>query len=105
VLADHVGVAAQRGAQSLNRQQVGIRFDPRPEVLNQRLEPGDVEALLAAEVLEDQAMGDTGCLGDLIDRDLVVVAIAEYFAGGGEELGAALAGPLRCQGTRGDGSG
>ena len=50
-------------------------------------------------------MGDPRGLGDLVDGDIVVVAIAEDVEGGGEELGAALAGPLCCQGTRGDGSG
>ncbi len=44
-------------------------------------------------------MRDAGGLRDLIDRDVVVIAIAEYLQGGSEELGAALAGPLRCQGT------
>ena len=44
-------------------------------------------------------MGDAGRVGDLVDGDLVVVPIPEDLEGGGEELGAALAGPLRCQGT------
>jgi hypothetical protein len=39
----------------------------------------------------------------LVDRDLVVVSIAEDLDRGLEELLAALAGALRCQGTLADG--
>ena len=105
MLADQVGVAPQRGAQALDRRQIGIRGDASAESLDQRLEPGDIEALLAAEVLEDQSVGDPRGLGDLVDRDLVIVAIAEDLPCGGEQLGPALAGPLGCQGTRGDEAG
>jgi hypothetical protein len=56
VFADHVGVLAEPGAQPLDRLQLGLRLDPGAEVLDQRLETGDVEAPLAAEVLENQAV-------------------------------------------------
>jgi hypothetical protein len=40
----------------------------------------------------------------LVDRDLVVVPVAEDIESGGEELLAAFAGPFGCQRTRCDGS-
>jgi hypothetical protein len=86
VLTDHVGVASQRRAKPLDGWQLRVRLDPRAEGLDQGLEAGDVETLLALEVLEDQAVGDPGGLGDLVDRDLVVVAIAEGLQGRREEL-------------------
>jgi hypothetical protein len=98
MLADRVGEVAKPLAQALDRRQLGVRLDPGAEALDQRLEAGDVEPLLAAEVLEDQAVRDPGGLGDLVDRDLVVVAIAEDFERGGDQLEPALARPLGCQG-------
>ena len=56
MLADRVGEVAQARAQSLLGRQVGIRLDSGAEALDQRLETGDVQASLAAEVLEDQAV-------------------------------------------------
>jgi hypothetical protein len=47
-------------------------------------------------------VGDAGRLGDLVDRDLVVVAVPEDLDRSLEQLPAALAGPLRCEGTIGD---
>jgi hypothetical protein len=41
-------------------------------------------------------------LRDLVNRDLVIVPVAEDLESRGEELLAALAGPLGCQGTRCD---
>jgi hypothetical protein len=104
MLADRVGEVAEPGPQALDRRQVRIGLDPRSEALDQRLQAGDVEALLAAEVLEDQAVRDTGGLRDLVNRDLVVIPVAEDLEGGAKELLPALAGPLGCQGTRCDGS-
>jgi len=104
VLADRVGEVAEPRAQSLHRRQVGIRLDSGAKALDQGLEAGDVEALLAAEVLEDQAVGDAGGLGDFIDRDLVVVTIAEDLERGGDQLESALAGALCCERARGDGA-
>jgi hypothetical protein len=103
VLADCVGEVAESLAQPLERRELRIGLDARAETFDQWREAGDVEALLAAEVLEDQAMGDPGGLGDLVDRDLVVVAIAEDLEGGGDQLEPALAGPVGCQRARGDG--
>lgn len=99
MLADRIGEIAEPGAQALDRWKLRIGFDARSKALDQRLQAGDVDALLAAEVLEDQAVGDAGGLRDLVDGDLVVVPVAEDLERGGEELGAALAGPLGCQGT------
>jgi hypothetical protein len=67
VLADRVGEVAETGPEPLEWRQVGIRLDPLAKALDQRLETGDVEALLAAEVLKDEAVGDAGRLGDLVD--------------------------------------
>jgi hypothetical protein len=99
VLADRVREVAEPLAQPLDRRQIGIRLDPGAEALDQRLETGNVEAPLAAEVLEDQPVRDAGGLGDLVDRDLVVVAIAEYLEAGSDQLEPPLARPLGCQGT------
>jgi hypothetical protein len=104
MLADRVSEVAKTRTQPLDRRQLRIGLDPRAKALDQGREAGDVEALLAAEVLEDQAVGDAGGLRDLIDGDLVVVAIAEDLERGGEELEPALTCLLSCQGTRGDGS-
>jgi hypothetical protein len=102
VLADHVGIFPKSRAQPLYGRQVGVRLDPGAEALDQRLEAGDVEAPFAAEVLEDQAVGDTRGLRDLVDRDLVVVAIAEDLERRGDQLETALSCPLGCQWARGD---
>jgi hypothetical protein len=104
MLADRVREVAEASAQALDRRQLGIGLDALAEALYQRLEAGYVETPLAAEILEDQAVGDAGGLGDLVDGDLVIVAVAEYLEGGGEKLQPPLAGPLGCQGTRCDGS-
>jgi hypothetical protein len=104
MLADRVGEVAEPLAEPLDRRQVGIRLDPRAKALDQRLEAGDIEPLLAAEVLEDQPVRDARGVGDLIDRDLVVVAIAEDLERGGDQLQSALAGPLGCQRSGGDGA-
>ena len=105
MLADRVGEVPQARAQPVDRRQLGIGLDANAKALDQGLETGDVEALLAAEVLEDQAVGDPGGLGDLVDGDVVVVTVAEDLESGGEQLKATLSGALGCQGTRGDGSG
>jgi hypothetical protein len=102
VLADHVGVLTEPRAQPIRGLEVGVRFDLGAEVLDQRLQAGDVEAPLAAEVLEDQAVGDAGRLGYLVDRDLVVVPVAEDLQGGGDQLEPALPGPVGCQRAGGD---
>ena len=104
MLADRVREVAKALAQTLDRLQLGIRLDPRAKALDQGLEAGDVETLLAAEVLEEQTVRHTGRLCDLVDRDVVVVAVAEDLEGGAEELLPALSGPFGCQGTRCDGS-
>jgi hypothetical protein len=45
---------------------------------------------------------DPGGLRDLVDRDLVVVTVAEDLEGGGDQLEPALARPVSCQRARGD---
>lgn len=102
MLADHLRVGAKRRAQPLERRQLRVGCDPGPEVLDQGLEPRDVEPLLAPEVLEDEAVRDTGGVRDLVDRDLVVVTVTEDLEGGLEQLLPPLAGSLACQGTLGD---
>jgi len=102
VLADHVGVATQRRAQPFDGRQLRIRLDPRPEGGDQRLEAGEIEALLAAEVLEDQTVRDIRGIGNLVDRDLVVVAVAEDLERGREQFEASLSRPLACERSRGD---
>jgi hypothetical protein len=47
----------------------------------------------------------TGGLGDLVDGDLLVVAVAENLERGREQLKPALPGTFGCQRTRRDGSG
>jgi hypothetical protein len=47
---------------------------------------------------------DPGGLGDLVDRDLVVVAIAEDLESGGDQLEPAFASPVGCQWAGGDGA-
>jgi hypothetical protein len=42
-------------------------------------------------------VGDAGGLGDLVDGDLVVVAVAEDLEGRRDQLQTALARSLRCQ--------
>ncbi|HEY6638753.1 MAG TPA: hypothetical protein VIZ61_13820 [Solirubrobacterales bacterium] len=102
MLADHVDVLPESRPQPVDGRKVTVGLDPGAEVLDQRLEARDVEASLAAEVLEDQAVGDAGRLGDLVDRDLVVVAVAEDLEGGGDQLEPTLTGPVGCQRARCD---
>lgn len=102
MLADRVGEVAESLSQPLDRRQLRVGLDAGAEALDERLEAGDVETLLAAEVLEDQAVGDSGGLGDLVDRDLVIVAVAEDLERRGDQLEPALSCPFGCQGTRGD---
>jgi hypothetical protein len=54
MLTDRVGEVAEALAQPLDRRLVRVGLDPRAKALDQRLEAGDVEAPLTAEVLEDQ---------------------------------------------------
>ena len=105
MLTDQVGVVPQARAQPLDRHQVRIGLDPLSEELDQWLEAGDVEALLAAEVLEDEAVGDARGIRHLVDGDLVVVPLAEDLEGRLDQLPTPLAGPLGCQRTCGDGPG
>jgi hypothetical protein len=102
MLADGVGEVAESLSQPLDRRQLRVGLDAGAEALDERLEAGHVETLLAAEVLEDQTVGDSGGLGDLVDRDLVVIAVAEDLERCGDQLEPALSCPLGCQGTRGD---
>jgi hypothetical protein len=104
VLADRVDEVAEPGTEALDRRQVRIGLDPVTKPLDQRLEAGDVEPLLAAEVLEDQAVRDPGGVGDLVDRDLVVVPVAKDLERSADQLEPALSGALGCQGPRSDGS-
>jgi hypothetical protein len=104
MLADRIGEVLEARPQPFARRQIRIGLDTLAKALDQGLETGDVEPLLAAEVLEDQAVGDAGGLSDLIDGDLVVVAIAEDLERGGEQLEPALTCLLGCQRTGGDGS-
>jgi hypothetical protein len=67
MLANRVGEVAQPLAQPLEWRQSGVGLDPGAKTLDQRLEAGDVESPLAAEVLEDQAVRDAGGLRDLVD--------------------------------------
>jgi len=97
VLADRVGEVPQALTQPIDRREVGVRLDARAESLDQRLEAGRVQTLLAAEVLEDQAVGDPGRLGDLVDGDLVVVPVAEDLERRRDQLEPALPCPLACQ--------
>jgi hypothetical protein len=102
VLADRVGEVAEALAQPLDGREVRVGLDARAKRLDQRLETGDIEAALAAEVPEDQPVRDAGRLGDLIDRDVVVVAVAEDLEGGRDQLEPPLSCPLGCRRTRGD---
>jgi hypothetical protein len=56
MLADRVGEVAKPLPQALDRRQLRVGLDPSAKTFDQRLEAGDVETLLAAEVLEDQAV-------------------------------------------------
>ncbi len=67
MLADRVREVAQALSQPVDRRQVRIGLDPGAEGFDQRRQAGDIEALLAAEVLKDETVGDAGGLGDLID--------------------------------------
>ena len=102
MLADRVGEVPESLSQPLDRRQLRVGLDAGAEALDERREAGDVETLLAAEVLEDQTVGDSGGLRDLVDRDLVIVAVAEDLERRGDQFEAALSCPLGCQGTRGD---
>jgi hypothetical protein len=97
VLADRIGEVSEAGTEPLDRRQVRIGLHPLAKPLDQGLEAGDVEALLAAEVLEDQPVGNASGLGDLVDGDVVVIAIAEDLEGCRQQLESPLAGPLGCQ--------
>ena len=46
--------------------------------------------LLAAEVLVDECFRDTGCSRDVVGAHLLVAALAEHPACGGENAGASL---------------
>jgi hypothetical protein len=99
-----VVVGADRLAQALlDPEAVRRRLHARLKAGQQGLEGGDVEPLLRAEVLEDEAVRDAGPLGDVVDRDLVVVAAEELLEGDVEELAAAATGPLGCQRARSQG--
>jgi hypothetical protein len=102
MLADRVGEVAESLSQPLDRRQLRVGLDAGAEALDERLEAGDVETLLATEVLEDQTVGDSGGLGDLVDRDLVIVAVAEDLERCVDQLEPALSCPFSCQGRRGD---
>ena len=104
MLADRVGEVPKARAEPVDRRQLRIRLDTRAEALDQGLEAGDVEALLAAEVLEDQPVGYAGGLRDLIDRDLLVVPVAEHLERGGQQLRASFLGSVSCQRASWDGS-
>lgn len=56
------------------------------------LEDRDIEPLLRAEMLEGEAVGNARGLGDVVDRDLVVVALGEEVEGDGDQLLTALLG-------------
>jgi hypothetical protein len=104
MLADGVGEVAESLSQPLDRRQLRVGLDAGAEAFDERLEAGDVETLLAAEVLEDQTVRDSGGRGDLVDRDLVVVAIAEDLERSRDQLEPALSRPVACQRSAGDGA-
>src|SRR4029079_361765 len=93
-----VVVVGDRVSQALVRVEVDRR-PPRAllETAEQRLERGDVEVLLRPEVLEDEPVGDARLLGDLVDRDVPVVAGEELFERDLQELLAPSQGPFACQ--------
>ena len=62
-----------------------------------RLQRRDVEVLLRAEVLEDEAVRDAGLRRDVIDRDVFVVAVQELLERDLEKLLAPSPGSVGCQ--------
>ena len=54
------------------------------------VEHGLVEALLAAEVVVEQAPGDPGLLGDAVDRDVVEAPLGHHLASEVEQFDEAL---------------
>jgi hypothetical protein len=67
------------------------------DLLVDALQHGDVELLLAAEVVVDHPLGRADLGGDLVHAGAVVAAVGELTGGDVEDLGARAHGvPLRC---------
>ena len=86
VFLDEVEEAVEAGGELLGGGEVGVGRGQLRQLLLAALEGGDEEVLLGREVVVEQALGDAGGAGDLLDRDLVVGALGEQAGAGGEQL-------------------
>jgi hypothetical protein len=80
VAASVLDVASEQAAQPLfGCVFVGAGFVQVDYLGQHLLQDGEIQAAFVLEVVEEQAVGDAGCLGDLLDVDFVVRLACEQF--------------------------